>query len=106
MPFERCSDQEWRLPNGDVIRVRLHGAEEEWFRNGKYHRVDGPALVRSNHYLWFIDGKMHRTDGPAFITNDYIEWFIDGVKYTFNDWLEQIAATPEEKTMLRLKWAK
>ena len=47
---------------------------KEWEVNGKYHRKDGPAVIRyySSHGVlkilgeyYFIDGKSHREDGPA-----------------------------------------
>lgn len=32
--------------------------EENYYKDGKLHRVDGPALI-------LIDGELHRTNGPA-----------------------------------------
>ena len=37
---------------------------EEWFLDGKYHRVDGPAKQ-----YWFDDGRIH-----------YEEWCLNGQK--------------------------
>jgi len=31
---------------------------------------------------------------------------LNGKKYQFKVWIDKLKATPEEKTMLRLKWAK
>jgi len=33
-------------------------------------------------------------------------WYLNGEKYTFDDWLVKLNVTPEEKAILRLKWAK
>ena len=31
---------------------------EEWYLNGKYHREDGPAIIRPNGKKeWWINGK-------------------------------------------------
>ena len=73
---------------------------------GKLHREDGPAL----EYIygtkaWFIDGKRHRLDGPAMERADGFKyWFIDGKEYSFEDWLDQLQISNEEKIMLCLKW--
>ena len=32
---------------------------------GKYHREDGPAVLRNGNYFWIIHGRLHREDGPA-----------------------------------------
>jgi hypothetical protein len=40
-----------------------------WYRNGKLHREDGPAIEWANgRKEWYLDGKCHREDGPA------VEW--------------------------------
>lgn len=52
---------------------------ETWYKNGKYHRENGPAyqLWYKNGQLWtevwLKDGKVHRDDGPA-----YQIWHEDG----------------------------
>lgn len=45
---------------------------QEWYKNGKRHRLDGPAMiifVRGTNSIkaksWFENGKRHRIDGPA-----------------------------------------
>ena len=45
---------------------------EEYIRNGKYHRDDGPAIVQQNqdgstHVEYYRNGELHREDGPAFV---------------------------------------
>jgi len=42
-------------------------------------------------------------DGPAFIDGDCQEWYLNHIEYQFNEWVNEIDATPEEKIMLRLK---
>jgi hypothetical protein len=60
-------------------------------KNGKYHRVDGPAIINYNSKSeiwleeWFSNGKRHRLDGPAYYHLDsfkgYEEWFIYGLRH-------------------------
>ncbi len=47
-----------------VNNVLSHATE--WFINGKYHRVNGPACEYTDGTkLWYYDGELHRTGGPA-----------------------------------------
>jgi hypothetical protein len=49
---------------------------EEWMRNGRDHRIGGPAVwcrddtgvIGVEHY--YVDGKLHREDGPAWTHRD------------------------------------
>ena len=48
-----------------VVKVYDNG-DKFWYQNGKYHRLDGPAIEHANGAKsWFQDGKRHRLDGPA-----------------------------------------
>jgi hypothetical protein len=52
-----------------------------WFKNGKFHREDGPAYERADEIKeWWIKGKRHREDGPAIECNGKAE-FIFGKTY-------------------------
>ena len=54
---------------------------EEWYKDGKYHRLDGPAYQRwdkngqKESEMYFKDGNIHRTDSPA-----YQQWYKNGQK--------------------------
>jgi len=55
-------------------RVKLKNGAIAYYKNGKLHRVDGPAYVgqegNSKKVIvekWCIDGKFHREGGPAYI---------------------------------------
>ncbi len=60
----------------------------EWYRFGKNHRTDGPAITRFRDgvavaELWFVYGKLHRRDGPAIKYHDgsqLDEYWINGIK--------------------------
>lgn len=51
--------------------VQIEDNTIAWFKSGKYHRINGPALQKWNlagqlvYTEWIIENKMHRTDGPA-----------------------------------------
>lgn len=39
---------------------------EVWYKNGKYHKEDGPAIeTPDGYYAWYYNGSKHREDGPA-----------------------------------------
>ena len=56
----------------------------EWQLDGKYHREDGPAIIRPDGTkYWCKNGEYHREDGPAVIWPDGIkEWYLNGERYT------------------------
>jgi len=60
--IDEYNDIYWRLPNG------------------KLHREDGPAIVRSNgSKQWWFRGDLHRIDGPAIVWDDGTkEWWVNG----------------------------
>ena len=53
----------------------------EWFRNGLWHRDDGPAVEWPNGTkVWFYNGRRHRDDGPAVEHADgSTEWWKQGL---------------------------
>jgi hypothetical protein len=77
--------QEW-WQNGK--RHRLDGpawihpdGSQEWHQNGKRHRLDGPAVIWADGYqVWYQDGMVHRLDGPAMIyhSGDQL-WYQEGL---------------------------
>ncbi len=68
----------------------------EWFRNGRLHREDGPAIHSGSARWWYLDGELqraildgaqlwyhhdqlHREDGPAVIEANRTQlWYRDG----------------------------
>jgi hypothetical protein len=62
-----------------IEHIIYFDGDEYWYKNGGFHRLDGPAIVRPNETTkWYKDGKLHRLDGPA------IE-YVDGTKVWFKD---------------------
>jgi|JI10StandDraft_1071094.scaffolds.fasta_scaffold12366_2 hypothetical protein len=57
----------------------LNGSKR-WYKDGKYHRIDGPAIEFANGTKeWYKEGKYHRLDGPA------IEWSDGGKAWYLED---------------------
>lgn len=58
--------------------IRSNGTKV-WYANGKRHRGDGPAVVQSSgHKEWYYNGKLHREDGPAIIWQNRMKhWYIN-----------------------------
>ena len=59
--------------------IRANGTKE-WYLKGKLYREDGPAVIRPDGTKeWYLNGKYHRTDGPAVIYADGTkEWYLHG----------------------------
>ena len=70
----------WTL-RGYRIVERYNGTLN-WFKDGKLHRDDGPAIVQANGTLaWAHRGELHRTDDPAVVfSNGDVDWYLHGEK--------------------------
>ena len=69
------------MTNYQEYTVRVHKDYTEYLnREGKRHRLDGPAVEYTNgHKGWYIEGKRHRTDGPAVeYVSGHKEWHVEG----------------------------
>lgn len=72
-----------------IIKTPTDGLmiKQEWYKNGKLHRLDGPAIdLVPEQQEWYKDGERHRVGGPAFVYNDpkypslsKQEWWQNGV---------------------------
>lgn len=62
---------------------------ERYFKNGVFHRVDGPAITYPNGAKsWYQYGHLHRTNGPAVERADGSkEWWLNGEYYEATEWL-------------------
>ena len=71
-----------------TVKIRSRGQEyiEEWFLNGKLHRVDGPACINVGMYeFWCFNGEFHRVDGPAVkCANGSEIWYLNGKLHRVN----------------------
>jgi hypothetical protein len=69
-----------KLHRDDGPAVVFTDGCQEWYRHGKLHREGGPAVdYKSGHKEYYRDGKLHRDDGPAIVRADGTqEWWRDG----------------------------
>ena len=88
MTVNSSGDKQWRLKNGKLHRLDGPAIEwtdgtESWFQNGYLHRLDGPAVkYRDGTTLWKRYGKFHRLDGPAVeFASGTKEWWQNGKRH-------------------------
>ena len=76
-----------------------------WFKNGKFHREDGPAVEWTDgSKFWYKNGLLHREDGPAIeYTDGDKAWRLNGEHfYTEQDWLITTRKIKLERVLKRL----
>jgi hypothetical protein len=68
----------WHREDGPAIEWA--NGDKQWYRNGKCHREDGPAVEWADGTrFWYQDDDLHREDGPAIEwANGRKEWYLDG----------------------------
>lgn len=66
----------WRLNKNEELVIDKYGTKI-WYKNGKEHREDGPAVENVNGTkAWYLNGELHREDGPAIERADGLkEWY-------------------------------
>lgn len=76
-----------------TIKVYDDG-EKHWYKEGKLHREDGPAVEYADgDKKWYKEGMCHREDGPAVeYANGTKYWFLNGKIYNVNSVDELIIA--------------
>jgi hypothetical protein len=73
-----------KIHREDGPAVELTDCSNKWYINGKLHRVDGPAVEETNPRAkkWYLNGKLHREDGPAIdLFSGRKEWYIHGKRH-------------------------
>lgn len=87
----------WTFVNGflhsEVLPASMEYNEDgcccqDWFFNGKRHRVGGPASIDYvGNKFWYQNGELHNEEGPAatYTDNDPPEYYIKGKELTFED---------------------
>lgn len=43
---------------------------QAYYKNGVFHREEGPALIYKGNEWWYLNGLCHREDGPAIILDN------------------------------------
>ena len=64
-------------------RFQHHLKSLRWYKDGRLHRTDGPAVIRKTGTVeWYYNGYLHRDNGPATIRpygNE--EWYKHGERH-------------------------
>jgi len=64
----------------------------KWYKEGKLHRVGGPALQHQSTFHWYYEGELHNLEGPAVIDpagpNQY---WIYGVRWSEKEFYKEIS---------------
>ena len=65
---------------------------KKWFKNGRLHNENGPAMERIDGYkVWCINGDLHRTDGPAVEYSSGLKiWYLNKRQLTEQEWLSKV----------------
>ena len=80
----------WHREDGPAIEY-ADGDYQEWWLNGKRHREDGPAYIDGDYYQeWYLNGKLHREDGPAVINGDKQVWYLNGIEYSKEEYYKKL----------------
>jgi len=99
------------IPGNFTGIVAFTDGEKEWYKEGKIHREDDPAVEYSDgRKAWYKEGKRHRLDGPAFEYPDgYKEWWIEGNFYSpgiLSELINSSLFLGKEKGRYNLEWLK
>jgi len=78
---ERNDKNQLHSFDGKPAVIKYNG-DKGWYRKGKLHRLDGPAVEYvDGGKIWCRKGKLHRLDGPALEHSDGSKgWWYKGKK--------------------------
>jgi hypothetical protein len=98
------SDGEFHRTDGPAV-VRTNGYKA-WFQHGVRHRTAGPAVEYADGAKeWWQHGNYHRDDGPAVEnTNGHQRWWLNDQHMSFDEWLDKVKMSDEDKVMMKLKY--
>jgi hypothetical protein len=103
-------DQEWyrhgKRHRDDGPAIIFADGDKFWGQHDKLHRDDGPAIEWANGSKeWYQHGKRHRDDGPAleYADGDKFWWLADE-RFTFDEWLDEVKMSTEDKVMFKLQY--
>jgi hypothetical protein len=95
----------------DGPAVESLDGKREWCLNGLFHRIDGPAIEYPDGYKkWYKEGELHREDGPAIEYPDgRKKWWIEDNHYSsemLSELIESSLYLGKEKGRYNLEWLK
>ena len=69
--------------NREYFSETEYGSKFYFNLNGQIHRIGKPAIEYYNgDKIWRKNGKMHRLNGPAYISRSYKDYWINSKHYT------------------------
>ena len=67
--------------------------------------MDNPVVDQHGDKKWYQHGQLHREDGPAIeFVHGLKFWWLHGTFMTFDDWLNQLNMSDEDKVMMKLQY--
>jgi hypothetical protein len=74
------------IPDNFTGIVEYQNGNKCWYKEGKYHREDGPACeFADGTKTWHKEGELHRLNGPAWeFPNGEKCWYKEGKKHREN----------------------
>jgi len=80
------------IPINYTGHVKYSDGTQKWYKNGKVHREDGPAVIYSNGtQYWYKNGEFHREDGPTVIHVDGKQyWYLNDKKYSRDNYYREL----------------
>jgi hypothetical protein len=67
--------------------------------------MGNPEINKHGIKFWYQHGQLHRDDGPAIEWPDGEKsWYINNQYLSFDDWLNQLNMSDEDKVMMKLQY--
>jgi len=61
-----------------TVRVETENNNKCWFYEGKFHRINAPAVETKDYIKYYTNGILNRLDGPTIIyKNGYTAWIVN-----------------------------
>ncbi len=75
-----------RHREGDLPAEEYDSGHKEWYRHGKLHRENGPAIIwTTGSKAWYYNGLRHReNDLPAIEESHVKHWYYNGLQHREN----------------------
>ena len=80
--------KEGKLHREDGPAVEYADGTKEWYKDDELHRLEGPAVEFTNgNKEWYKEDLLHRLDGPAveYENGDKV-YYLDGVRCSYTEW--------------------
>jgi hypothetical protein len=83
LEIDRFGNKYWykngKLHRDDGPAMELVNGDKEWYKDGKCHRNNGPAVEEDGDKFWYKNDELHRDDGPAIeLSNGGKFWYKNG----------------------------